>query len=59
MPKPINTAKQKKIKDFLKAKGRKVADVDKLKVDTEENLKKSMLELHKVSENEYRSGGVG
>lgn len=33
--------------------------VDKLKMDTDENLEKSLLELHKISEDQYRGGGVG
>jgi len=59
MSKPINAIKQKKAKDFLKSKGIKADKVDKLKMDTEEDVIKSMLDLHGISYDQYKGGAVG
>ena len=47
----------KAIKDLLKAAGMKASELDKKKWDTEKNIKRSLLELHSITEIEYRANG--
>lgn len=47
--KPVSTADQKKIKDYLKSNGHDVSKVNEKKMDTTEDMKKSICELHCVT----------
>lgn len=58
MPKPVTAAKQKKIKDWLKAKGRAKTAVDRLKMDTDTDVIRSVVDLHGLTLAQYKSGGL-
>jgi hypothetical protein len=49
----------KKVKDYLKTKGMKAADVDKEKWDTAEDIIESVVKLHGGTLEAYRQGGLG
>lgn len=53
MAKPIANAEKKRIRDYLKAHGHATARVDRLKLDTDDDVRDSILGLHGVSPAEY------
>jgi hypothetical protein len=53
MAKPITAARQKKIKDYLKARGHSASRVDDKQIRDDDELRVAMLDLHKVSADEY------
>ncbi len=55
----VPPGQQKKLKDFLKAKGHAAGKVNALKVDTDTDLAAAVLSIHGVTESEYRSAGGG
>lgn len=57
MPNPIDAQRQKKIKDFLKSHGHNTTTVDKEKITTQKELRKSICGLHMVTEQEWIMAG--
>jgi len=57
--KAISLAGQTAIKNWLTASGCSLDVVNKLKLTTTQGLIKSAYELHKLTELQYRSGGLG
>ena len=55
--KPVSSERQKKLKDFLKAKGHDKNNVDNKKWANEDELTLSVLELNGVMPEEYRAAG--
>jgi len=55
--KPVPIARQKKIRDFLKANGHDKDKVDRLNLADDGELAAAVLAIHGVSEAEYRGAG--
>ncbi len=55
----ISDERQVKIRVFLKGKGHKAGDIDKIDITDENKLKDEMIKLHNLTESEYYSGGLG
>lgn len=56
--KNIPTAKQKEMKDFLKAKGHKTQVIDVLDLADTDKLKSAVIRMHGMTEEMYRQGAI-
>lgn len=54
MPKPITKANQAKIRTWLKGKGHKPDAVDSLRLNDDDDVRKSLCEVHGVTAEQYR-----
>ncbi len=55
--KPITAAKQKKVKDFLKAHNHAASKIDKADFTDTSKMKVSMCDLHGVTTEQYQAAG--